>query len=1193
VEINFSVNEFHMNDVQFEGKTMKSVGIPGVFLPNDAGNPDLAGTGRYIAIPQGASATYRIVSYRTEILKNIEIAPAPVLPLDNDPSPLKYFKNLQVYSKNSYYPENPVILSGKTQIRGVDVVMLGITPFQYNPVSKELIIYKDLKVEVNFTGGNGHFGDDAYRNRWWEPILDDALLNYISLPKIDFDSRYKNIKDVTGYEYVIISPDGADFLAWADTIKNFRIAQGIKTGVYKLTDLGGNTVTAIKNWVTNAYNTWTLKPVAICLLGDYGSNINSTIISTLVTHPAGYPAFASDNYYSDVNGDEMPEIVFSRIIANNASQLQILISKNLKYERTPPTSAYFYSHPITALGWQTERWFQICSEVLGGFFSKSLGKTPTRINAIYSGNPSTVWSTATNTSTVVSYFGPAGRYYIPLTPDSLGNWSGGTATMVNNAINSGAFLLQHRDHGMYTGWGEPAYTTSNISSLTNTDLSFIYSINCQTGGYHNPSGCPSEGSFVEVFYRYTYNGQNSGALGMVCPTEVSYSFVNDTYCWGMYDNMWPQFMPDYGGNQIPQRDLKPAFGMASGKYFLQQSSWPYNTGDKLVTYRLYHMHGDAFLNLYSTVPQSLTVSHASTVVAGATTFQVTANSGALIALSYNGEVFGTGTGTGSPVTINIPGTQLPGNNMKVVVTKQNYYRYENNVAVVPSTGPYVVYDSVAINDASPLGNGNGKMDYGETNQLSVRVKNVGSAIANNVNVKVTTTDSYITMTDSTENYGTINAGATKTITNGFAYTVNNLIPDNRIVTFNVAATDGTNNWASQFTITAHAPEMKMRNIQIVDSLGNNNGKLDPGENVRMYITFKNTGTSNANSVVGRLFDNSSYITVNGDSLDYGTINYGDSIKKFFNVSALSSTPIGTIVKFTVNMKPALRNVAIDSFNVTVGQNNFIIGNGTISCNFPFTTYWMDGRTDILFLASELTAAGCFIGNISKIGFNVITADPAPMNGFNVKIQNTTLTSITGFTTTGWTTCYSGTYTVPGTGWQLITLQTPFYWNGTSNVLIEICYNNSAYTQYSPVYASSAAGMYYGRYGDLSSGDGCATTSWSSTTGPTGRPNLSITMTPGTGIGGNLGVPTVYNLSQNYPNPFNPTTKIEYAIPKQGFVSIKIYDLLGREISSLVNEVKQAGYYFVDFNGSNLASGVYFYKMESNGFTDTKKFILMK
>ena len=89
------------------------------------------------------------------------------------------------------------------------------------------------------------------------------------------------------------------------------------------------------------------------------------------------------------------------------------------------------------------------------------------------------------------------------------------------------------------------------------------------------------------------------------------------------------------------------------------------------------------------------------------------------------------------------------------------------------------------------------------------------------------------------------------------------------------------------------------------------------------------------------------------------------------------------------------------------------------------------------------------------------------------------------------------------------------------------------------------------------------------------------------------VPNEYTLSQNYPNPFNPTTKINFALPKQGFVSLKIYDITGREIQTLVNEVKQAGYYSVDFNGSSLSSGVYFYMIKSGDFVMTKRMVLIK
>ncbi|HKJ81940.1 MAG TPA: YCF48-related protein [Ignavibacteriaceae bacterium] len=89
------------------------------------------------------------------------------------------------------------------------------------------------------------------------------------------------------------------------------------------------------------------------------------------------------------------------------------------------------------------------------------------------------------------------------------------------------------------------------------------------------------------------------------------------------------------------------------------------------------------------------------------------------------------------------------------------------------------------------------------------------------------------------------------------------------------------------------------------------------------------------------------------------------------------------------------------------------------------------------------------------------------------------------------------------------------------------------------------------------------------------------------------IPTDYSLYQNYPNPFNPTTVIRYRLPANSFVMLKVYDILGRKVSTLVNEEKTAGTYEVEFNGINLSSGVYFYKIQAGDFISTKKFILLR
>ena len=88
-------------------------------------------------------------------------------------------------------------------------------------------------------------------------------------------------------------------------------------------------------------------------------------------------------------------------------------------------------------------------------------------------------------------------------------------------------------------------------------------------------------------------------------------------------------------------------------------------------------------------------------------------------------------------------------------------------------------------------------------------------------------------------------------------------------------------------------------------------------------------------------------------------------------------------------------------------------------------------------------------------------------------------------------------------------------------------------------------------------------------------------------------PKNFSLEQNYPNPFNPTTSIKYSIPKETFVTLKVFSILGKEITTLVHERKGAGNYSVNFNGDNLPSGIYFYRMQAGNFVSTKKFVLLK
>jgi hypothetical protein len=270
-----------------------------------------------------------------------------------------------------------------------------------------------------------------------------------------------------------------------------------------------------------------------------------------------------------------------------------------------------------------------------------------------------------------------------------------------------------------------------------------------------------------------------------------------------------------------------------------------------------------------------------------------------------------------------------------------------------------------------------------------------------------------------------------------------------------------------------------------------------------------------------------------------------------------------------------------------------IGNGnvTIAYGSPFDTYWKGYKTQLLWTADEIIANGGIAGNILKIGFNFMSVDSVVMNGFTISMQNTAIPVLNnGFITSDWITVFNGRYQITTTGWQFINLQTPFYWDGISNLLIETCYGNTITSQGNYVQGTLASGMEYYGYRD----DSLACSIYPTAHGSSSRPNVCFQIDALVGNSNNAGIiPVNYSLHQNFPNPFNPFTKIGYDIPKQSFVNLRIFDVLGREVKVLVNEIKSPGSYIVDFNASGLPSGIYFYRLECNGYFFTKRMTLLK
>jgi len=925
ISIGLSLKSYEVTPLNYRNEVMHEITLSGIFIPNDEGMPNLPRISRFVAIPKGAEVRVSIKSMETERLENINIAPALRIQAIPEEPITDYVKNDKRYETNEFYPQNPVEISEVTSLRGVSTIMVGITPFQFNPVTKELIVINNIELEVEYIGGSKEYSNPKYRSPWFDPILKNALLNYEVLPEMEYAS--KSSKDGEGCEYLIVIPNREDFEPFAEQIKKFRTKQGIYTKVMRLDEMGVTTTAQLKSYFHNAYNTWDIPPVAVLLMGDHHTNMAVGIPAETIPHSYSGSCI-TDNQYADITGDLLPEMVFGRMAAENEVQMAILVSKFLEYETQPCMEPSYYQNPITALGWQTERWFQICSEAVGGYWRQQ-GKTPVRINDIYSGTPGSSWSSNPNTPMVTSYFGPGGTGYIPASPAELGGWSGGTPADVVNAVNNGAFVLQHRDHGFEDGWGEPAFQSNHISQLTNVGkMTYLFTINCSTGKFNHNPAC-----FGEVFHRHTYQGQNAGCVGFLGPTEVSYSFVNDAYAWGMYDLYDPEFLPTYGpmGPHSPaySGNWMPAFGNVAGKYFLHQSSWPYNPGDKDITFQMFTAHSDVFLRLFTEVPQSANVNHPEVSLAGNPNFLISAEEGALIALTAeidgNLEILDVTTATGTTQTMTIPSTLLPTTEINVVVTGQNFLRYEAVVMVVPAEGPYVVPTGYTVVGAPAL-------TYISVNsEIAVTLKNVGIESNEPATITISCDDPQLTITNATAQCGSITPDETTTA--NFKVTIANNIPDNKIFSVTVTITENgkARSWESKLSLKAYAPKFSLAKV-LVD--GVENGNLPQGSVAKITTILENKGGADAFAVSGILEIDSEYISIACDEITRTTqfLPSGETINFDFFIITDPAMPYGYEANPNLIVS-ALYGLSYNtSFKVTCSGSSAYCSSGSQNCS---------------------------------------------------------------------------------------------------------------------------------------------------------------------------------------------------------------------------------------------------------------------
>jgi len=323
------------------------------------------------------------------------------------------------------------------------------------------------------------------------------------------------------------------------------------------------------------------------------------------------------------------------------------------------------------------------------------------------------------------------------------------------------------------------------------------------------------------------------------------------------------------------------------------------------------------------VPDVNPVVHPSTLLLTANTVTVEAVPGSYVGISKNGELYGSAYVDQSGVAVvDITPFGVPGE-VDIVVSCQNHEPYISTMMVIAPDGPYCIYDSSVVSEV--VGNGNGVVDAGESLSMGIRIRNVGPDQANDVDATLSTLDTFVTITDNSEYYGSI-AGddGVMYIADGFAFGLDSSTPDGHRVTFTLTVT-GTNRdtWEGDFTLGVHAPDLQYGLVSIDDAGGNANGILDPGETVGFAVTLSNFGSGEALAVQAGLSATDTYVSIDDGSGYFGDLDSlgGAAVSEpdGYTVTALSGCPMGYAVTFTLNVTGANGLSLAIPFEVVIGD----------------------------------------------------------------------------------------------------------------------------------------------------------------------------------------------------------------------------------------------------------------------------------
>ncbi|MNJ86087.1 Gingipain R2 precursor [compost metagenome] len=589
-------------------------------LTHEKGAPALPLFHETIQLPAKGNPSIEIIYGEPAIFENVVIAPSKgVLKRNVEPGSVAYSFG-EVYSQNSFYPGNAATLKTPFIWRAMRGVVVEVAPYQYNPVTKQLKVYKDIRIKVNT---NTAVSGENELNGETDPVMKSIQSGFVLNPETE---KYTPLEE-NGSMLVIADPALLDEIT---PLVNWKNQKGIRTELVS-TALSGANDQDIHTYIQNYYAAHP-ELIYVLLVGDHDE---------IPAHTYGMSAgenLYSDSYYGQLSGsDYYPEVFVGRF-SGAAADITTMVQRTIEYEKNP---------------------------LIGDWMEKAIGLGSDE-GAGYGDDGEADWQHLRNIRTVLMGYGysEVAEFYDGSHGGEDANGYPGSGAILS-AINNGTGLFNYTGHGDVNLLVSGSFQSLHVDQATNNGkYPFVVSVACNNGTFTSGT-CISE-----AWTRATNNGTPAGAIGAAGSSILM--------AWAQPMQTQDE-MTEIIAQTYPANHKTTLGGIFYNAQLSMLESYPDESGIEVM--QTWVLFGDPSAQFRNKQTLPISVVHTGNVPANANSITVTCNvEGALIAVSQENVLIGTGIVSGGQAVISFPALTTT-DFLVVTATKQNYVSYQHAVQV--------------------------------------------------------------------------------------------------------------------------------------------------------------------------------------------------------------------------------------------------------------------------------------------------------------------------------------------------------------------------------------------------------------------------------------------------------------------------------------------------------------------------------